>query len=160
MLPLVQKMGCRLLGGAKPLSKPMLKNCQLNPREQISVKLWIKMKQFSYKKMPAILPRSHCINIVNTVMSGQNSRHFADDSFLDEELCILIQILQKFVCCGPIDDEPPLLRLKPEPLMNMFKDPKWPHQGAKSCFPNYEAALPRHKRRGTRNNDLESISSD
>ena len=34
---LVQIMACRLFG-AKPLSKPMLGYCQLDPREQTSVK--------------------------------------------------------------------------------------------------------------------------
>ena len=34
---LVQIMACRLFG-AKPLSKPMLEDCQLDPWEQTSVK--------------------------------------------------------------------------------------------------------------------------
>ena len=46
---LVQKMGCRLFG-AKPLSKPELGYCQLDPEEQTSVKLWSKYKTFHSRK--------------------------------------------------------------------------------------------------------------
>ena len=42
---LVQIMACHLLG-AKPLSKPMLSYCQLDPYKQISVKFQSKYKTF------------------------------------------------------------------------------------------------------------------
>ena len=45
---LVQIMACRLLG-AKPLSKPMLGCCQLNPQEQTSVIFFY--QNFSFMKM-------------------------------------------------------------------------------------------------------------
>ena len=38
-------MACRLFG-AKPLSKPMLGYCQLDPLEQTSVKILIKIQSF------------------------------------------------------------------------------------------------------------------
>ena len=42
---LVQIMACQLFG-AKPLSKPMLSYCQLDPKEQTSVKFQSKYKNF------------------------------------------------------------------------------------------------------------------
>ena len=45
---LVQIMACRLFG-AKPLSKPVLGYCQLNPQEQILVKFYKNKKLFSRK---------------------------------------------------------------------------------------------------------------
>ena len=42
---LIQIMACRL-GGAKPLSKPMLTYCQLKPKEHISVKFYLKFGCF------------------------------------------------------------------------------------------------------------------
>ena len=47
---LVQIMACRLIG-AKPLSEPMLDYCQLDPCEHISMKSWLKIQQFSLKKI-------------------------------------------------------------------------------------------------------------
>ena len=46
---LVQIMACRLFG-AKPLSEPMLPYCQLNPKEHISVKFYLKFKSFHLRK--------------------------------------------------------------------------------------------------------------
>ena len=46
---LVQIMACRLLG-AKPLSKPMVTYCQLDLREQTSVKFESKYKTFHSRK--------------------------------------------------------------------------------------------------------------
>ena len=46
---LVQIMACRLFG-AKPLSKPMLCQCQLDPKEQTSVKFQSKYKTFHSRK--------------------------------------------------------------------------------------------------------------
>ena len=46
---LVQILACRLFG-AKPLSKPMLVYCQLDPREQSSVKFKSKYKNFHSRK--------------------------------------------------------------------------------------------------------------
>ena len=46
----------------------------------------------------------------NIARPRQNSRHFAEDSFkfifLDENCCILIQILLKFVPKGPFNSKP------------------------------------------------------
>ena len=56
-------MPCRLLG-AKPLSKPMLRYCQLDPREETSVKYLSKYKAFQNApqnigyEMAAILSRA------------------------------------------------------------------------------------------------------
>ena len=45
---------------------------------------------------------------------GQNGRHFADDIFrcifVNEKLCILIQISLKFVPMGPADNDPALVK--------------------------------------------------
>ena len=46
---LVQIMDCRL-DGTKPLSEPMLTYCQLEPREHISMKLYLKFKYFHSRK--------------------------------------------------------------------------------------------------------------
>ena len=46
---LLQIMVCRLFG-TKPLSEPMLPNCQLDPWEQISVKIWVGFLYVSVKK--------------------------------------------------------------------------------------------------------------
>ena len=46
---LVQIMACHLFG-AKPLSKPMLGYCQLNPKQQTSVKFQSKYKTFHSRK--------------------------------------------------------------------------------------------------------------
>ena len=42
---LIQIMACCLFG-AKPLSDPMLPYCQLDPKEQISVEFYSKIKNF------------------------------------------------------------------------------------------------------------------
>ena len=46
---------------------------------------------------------------------GQNGRHFADDTFkcifLDENFCISIKILLRFVSKGPIDNTPALVQI-------------------------------------------------
>ena len=47
---LVQIMACRLFG-AKPLSKPLLGYCQLNPQEQTSSETLIKIQKFSFTKI-------------------------------------------------------------------------------------------------------------
>ena len=57
-------MACRLFG-AKPLSKPMLDYCQLDPQEQTSMTFWSKYKLFIHEnasenivcEMAAILSR-------------------------------------------------------------------------------------------------------
>ena len=46
---LVQIMTCRL-DGAKPLSEPMLIYCQLDPREHISMKFYLKFIYFHSRK--------------------------------------------------------------------------------------------------------------
>ena len=46
---LVQIMACRL-GGAKPLSEPMLICCQLDPKQHISMKFYLKFKYFHSRK--------------------------------------------------------------------------------------------------------------
>ena len=46
---LVQIMACRL-NGAKPLSKPVLTYCQLDPKERISMKFYLKVKYFHSRK--------------------------------------------------------------------------------------------------------------
>ena len=69
-LALVQIMACRLFG-AKPLSKPILGHCQLDPMEQTSVKFFIKnTKLFIHKnayenmvyQMVTILSRRRWVN--------------------------------------------------------------------------------------------------
>ena len=42
-------MACCLVG-AKPLSEPVLKYCQLDPKEHISIKFYVKFKSFHWKK--------------------------------------------------------------------------------------------------------------
>ena len=46
---LLQIMACRLFG-AKPLSKPMLPYCQLDSKEHIAVKCYLKFKRFQSMK--------------------------------------------------------------------------------------------------------------
>ena len=46
---LLQIMACRLFG-AKPLSEPMLPYCQLDPKEHISVKFYLKCDSFHERK--------------------------------------------------------------------------------------------------------------
>ena len=60
-------MACRLIG-AKPLSKPMLGFCQLEPQEQISVKFESKYKTFHLWKniqKCRILSRGSWVNLKN-----------------------------------------------------------------------------------------------
>ena len=67
---LVQIMACRLFG-AKPLSETMLPYCQLDPKEHISVKFYLKFKSFDLRKctwkchlwMAAILSWPQCVNL-------------------------------------------------------------------------------------------------
>ena len=75
---LVQIMACRLFG-AKPLSKPMLGNCQLNPYGHTSVKFQSKYIFFSFTKMhlkissaklAAILSRGRWVKHVNATYHG------------------------------------------------------------------------------------------
>ena len=47
--PLVQIMACRL-DGAKPLSEPMLPYYQLDPKEHISMKFYLRLKYFHSRK--------------------------------------------------------------------------------------------------------------
>ena len=46
---LVQIMACRLIS-TKPLSEPMLIYCQLDPKEHISMKFYLKFKHFQSRK--------------------------------------------------------------------------------------------------------------
>ena len=59
----------------------------------------------------------HALISVNLSLPGQNGRHFADDIFecifMNEKLCISIQISLKFVPEGPIDNKAAL----PEPRL-------------------------------------------
>ena len=61
------------------------------------------------EKMAAIFFRL-CIN---SFRPGQNGHHFPDDVFkcifVNEKICILIQISLKFVPKGPIDNIPALV---------------------------------------------------
>ena len=59
-------IACRL-SGAKPLSEPMLYNCQLDPKGQTSVKLYSKFNYFYSRKCI----RKCCL---------ENVTHFASDS--------------------------------------------------------------------------------
>ena len=59
---LVQIMACRLFG-AKPLSKPMMSYCQLDPREQTSMKFQSKYKTFIHEmhmKITSVKWRPSC----------------------------------------------------------------------------------------------------
>ena len=101
---LVQIMACRLFG-AKPLSRPMLPYCQLDPKEHISVIFYVKFKVFIQGnalknvvcEMVAIFSRSQCVGWdcrcmstclwmwwyynLNSFHPRQNGSHFADDIF-------------------------------------------------------------------------------
>ena len=83
---LIQILACRLFG-AKPLSKPMLGCCQLDPKEQkeqTSVKFHSKYKLFIQEnaceyivcEMAAIFSRGRWVNILRP---EQNVRHVADN---------------------------------------------------------------------------------
>ena len=115
---LVQIMDCRLFG-ANPLSEPMLAFHQLDHWEQISFNLnqnatvFIPENQLEtvvYESQP--LSRPQC---VNTSRSRQNGCHFADDTskciFMNEEICISIQISLKFVAKGPISSKSALVQV-------------------------------------------------
>ena len=75
---LVQIMACRLFG-AKPLSKSMLVYCQLEPKEQISVKFQSKCKTFHSWK---------CV---------RNCRLRNDALFVQGEMCFKVQY-NKNIC--------------------------------------------------------------
>ena len=68
---LVQVMSCHLLG-TKQLPKPLLSYYQMDHKEHISMKFWIKIQCFSFKKihwkchrkLSAIMFRPQCINRV------------------------------------------------------------------------------------------------
>ena len=68
---LLQIMACRLCG-AKPFSETMLPYCQLDPKEHISVKLYLKFKSFHSRnlfenvlsEMAAILSRAQCVKAI------------------------------------------------------------------------------------------------
>ena len=73
--PLLQIMACRLFG-AKPLSEPMLSYCQLDPKEYISVKFYLKFKTFHSRKrhlrMSSAKWQPFCLNLnVLTLMPQQ-----------------------------------------------------------------------------------------
>ena len=73
---------------------------------------------------------------VNSSLHGQNGRHFADDIFkcilMNEKFCILIQISQKFIPKGLIDNKSALVQVMawpwtgakriPEPMMTQYTD--------------------------------------
>ena len=76
-------MACRLFG-AKPLSEPIMNNCELDPEEQISVKFESKHNNLQWKKinlmnvickMAAILSRPSCDNPRNVSFSGMYHVH-------------------------------------------------------------------------------------
>ena len=48
--PVLQIMACRLFG-AKPLSEAMQAYFQLDPKEQIAVKFYLKLKKISFMEM-------------------------------------------------------------------------------------------------------------
>ena len=52
---------------------------------------------------------------VDSSPPGQNGRHFADNSFMNEKFFILIHVSLKLIPNGPIDDKP-----LPEPTMTQF----------------------------------------
>ena len=63
-----------------------------------------------------VIPRSYGIwqlPTINSSLSGQNCRNFADDIFrcifVNEMFCILIKITLKFVLKGPIENNPALV---------------------------------------------------
>ena len=66
---LVQIMACRL-DGTKPLPEPMLTYCQLEPKEHLSVKFYLKFKYLYSRnafehvcKMATILSRGRSVNV-------------------------------------------------------------------------------------------------
>ena len=81
--------------------------------------------------------RFHCMKVhVNSSPPRQNSRHFADNIFrcifMNQKLCILIEISLKCVPNSPIDNNPALILImawrrlgnKPlsEPMLTRFTD--------------------------------------
>ena len=118
--PLIQIVACRLFV-AKPFPEPLQAHNQLDSREEISIKIIIKIWRFSFKKiwkkkpckMAAILSRPQCVTMytsiimrgvlftppclaLNTLRPTRNRRHFEDDifkcTFLNENIFILIKI--------------------------------------------------------------------
>ena len=85
---LIEVMACRLFG-AKPLSRPILDNCQWDPKEHISIKSYLKIKRVHRKAFENVLCRLSAIlswlQCLNTLRCGASGCHFADDIFL----CIL-----------------------------------------------------------------------
>ena len=87
-----------------------------------------------YAQESSMFCMSH--SALNSSPSGQNGRHFTDDIFLcifmNEKFCLLVQISQKFVPNGPIDDNQALAQImawrrigdKPlsEPMLTQFTD--------------------------------------
>ena len=69
---LVQIMAC-LLDGAKSFSKPMLTYCQLDSKEYISMKLYLKLKYFQSRKCVWI-----CLRNGGHFVQGGELSHFHD----------------------------------------------------------------------------------
>ena len=59
---LVQIMACRLIA-TKPLSKPILDYCQLDPCEHISVKTLLKYHNFHWRKCTSAKWRPSCLGL-------------------------------------------------------------------------------------------------
>ena len=102
-------------------------------------------------QIAAAFPR---IQWINTLRPGRNGRHFADDNFkcifLNENICIAIEISLKFVPPGPINNTPWLVQImawrrpgdKPlsEPMMDYLLThicvtrPQWVNSVSPGCI--------------------------
>ena len=83
---------------------------------------------------------------LNTLRPRQNGRHLADDTFkhifLNENVCISVEILPKFVPKGPMNNMPAFVQVmawrrtrdKPlsEPMMTQFNDAYTRHSASMS----------------------------
>ena len=66
-------MSCRL-DGAKPLSKPMLEYCQLDPKEQTSMKFQSEFKHFHSRKCTSKCRLQNGVHFVSASMSYDTRR--------------------------------------------------------------------------------------
>ena len=113
---LVQIMVCHLFG-AQAIIWINARILVIGHLETNFSEIWLRIRRLSLKKMhlkmlaakwQPFLSQPQC---VNTLRQRQNGRHFADGIFLNENICISINISLKFVPRGQINNIPALVQI-------------------------------------------------
>ena len=104
---LVQLMACRLFG-TKPLSQPKLPYCQLDPKEHISVKFYLKFN-FSFKEIHLEMSakwRPFCLSLnVLTTKETLKMSFYNDINAVDIWLVLMVYQGSFCVCAQPMRDD-------------------------------------------------------